>query len=140
MDLLLDFGTFLLFFVMGLGTRLMFAAKGSPVGLENTVFKQWLPGMKGCSGVGLGNPVRSIRGLDKAQRMRTRSFIDHSGRKTQLKIKEINKMLWCLLRCKNICKNIQLDFLRVREELCVLIQVGFFPKFFPLVISNYFWP
>lgn len=83
--------------------------------------------MKGAhTGVGLSNPVRSIRGSGKAQRMTSKSFIDPSGRKTQLKIKEINKMLWCLLHSmKNICKNIQSDFLRVCEELCVLIQVGF---------------
>lgn len=53
--------------------------------LENTELKQWLPRMKGFhTGVELGNPERSIRGLDKAQRMKSKSFIDHSGRKTQL--------------------------------------------------------
>lgn len=83
--------------------------------------------MKGAhTGVGLSNPVRSIKGLDEAQRMTSKPFIDPSGRKTQFKIKEINKMLWCLLHSmKNICKNIQPDFLRVHEEFCVLIQVGF---------------
>lgn len=94
---------------------------------ENTELKQWLPRMKGFhTGVGLGNPERSIRGLDKAQRMTSKSFIGHSARKTQLKIKAMNKMLWCLLHSmKNIYKNIQSDFLRVHEEFLVLMQVGF---------------
>lgn len=60
--------------------------------------KQQLLRMKAAhNGMGLGNPLRSIRGSDKVQRMTSKAFIGHSGRKTQLRSKEINKMLWWLL-------------------------------------------
>lgn len=67
------------------------------------------------SGVGLGNPVRSIRHSDKVQKMTTKSFIDHSGRKTQLRSKEINKMLWRLLHSMKNREWVKINILQIER-------------------------
>lgn len=88
----------------------------SCVGLENTVLKQWLLRMKvPHNSMGVGNPVRSIRGSDKIQRMTTRSFIDHSGKKMQLRSKEINKMLWCLLCSMKNREQVKINILQIER-------------------------
>lgn len=66
--------------------------------------------------MGLGNPVRSIRGSDEVHRKTAKSFIDHSGRKTELRSKEINKMLRCLLNSVKNGGRVKINILQIEKD------------------------
>jgi len=108
---------FLLLFSNRIGNKIyIFLVKAlqSCIQLENTELKQRLLRIKVAhNGGGVGNPARSIRGSGKVQRMTTKSFIDHPGRKIQLK--EINKMLWCLLHSMKNREQVKINILQIER-------------------------
>lgn len=65
--------------------------------------------------MGLGNPVRSIS-LDEVQRKTAKSFIDRSGRKTELRSKEINKMLRSLLNSVKNGERVKINILQIEKD------------------------
>lgn len=66
--------------------------------------------------MGLGNPVRSIRGLDEVHRKTAKYFIDHSGRKTELRSWKINKMLLCLLNSMKNREWVKINILQIEKD------------------------